>query len=224
MPGDAGCPGAGVERRGRGTAAFRVLPVVLPVLLAVLSGCVPEDISGLNADRRTLLPASTIGTAPLPAGTSDWTVYESGLVAINDPAAVAAMPVISAKGGMRGTAYFDLVTVTEHRPDGSEVRQVVQDGLGSDGVLNWHPWSSAGGDEPENLVRESEGYQDDASLSISNAGDAAAVVGWSNDGHLFKVTPGNQYRIRGFMRGQDIAILGGGTQIRFHLDVYARKK
>jgi endoglucanase len=57
----------------------------------------------------------------------------------------------------------------------------------------------------------------------SHARDAEAVVGWSNDGHLFKVTPGNEYRICEYMRGEDITLLSEGTEIRFHLDVYAKK-
>lgn len=195
---------------------------VLPLLLLGLAGCASDDVSGLTADKRTLLPGSTIGTPSLPAGTSEWTVYDSGLVAVGDAAAAAAMPVISTKGGMRGTAYFDLVTVTEYRPDGTEKQQMVYDGLSSDTVLDWHSWSSSGG-EPKNLLREPKGYQDDGSLSVTNAEDAEAVVGWSNDKHLFKVTPGNKYRVRGYMRGEDVTLLGERTEIRFHLDVYAKK-
>jgi endoglucanase len=223
MPGDGGRPASRRAPRSLRKNRSRAVRWVAPLLLLGLAGCASDDVSGLTAEKRTLLPGSTVGTPSLPAGTSEWRVYDSGLVAVTDAAAAAAMPVISAKGGMRGTAYFDLVTVTEYRPDGTEKQQLVYDGFSSDTVVNWHSWSSKGSSEPKNLVREPKGYQDDASLSVANAEDAEAVVGWSNDGHLFKVTPGNKYRIRGYMRGEDIALLSGGTEIRFHLDVYAKK-
>jgi endoglucanase len=223
MPGDVERPASPRGPIGLRTNRRRAVRSLAPLLLLGLAGCASDDVSGLTADKRTLLPGSTIGTPSLPAGTSEWTVYDSGLVAVTDSAAAAAMPVISAKGGMRGTAYFDLVTVTEYRSDGTEKQQMVYDGFSSDTVVNWHPWSSKGSGEPQNLAREPKGYQDDASLSVANAEDAEAVVGWSNDQHLFKVTAGNKYRIRGYMRGEDITLLGGGTEIRFHLDVYAKK-
>jgi endoglucanase len=186
-------------------------------------GRYPDPAVILPTGQRTLLPQSTVATPSLAAGTSGWALYDSGLVPVTDPSAVAAMPVVTAKGGMRGTAYFDTVTVTEYGPDGTEIRQVVQDGLGPDDVLNWHEWTSGGeGNQPAQFLREPAGNGDDASLSLSNADGAGAIAGWSNDEHLFKVVPGNQYRIRGHMRGQDLAPASGETNIGFHLDVYAQ--
>ncbi len=193
---------------------------MLAILVLALAGCAPE--ADPKSAERTLLPGSTVSTASLPAGTSDWALYESPMVPLSDSSAELAMPVVSAKGGMRGTAYFDLLTVTEYRPDGTEIREVSHDDLTSESILNWYEWSSgSNGSPPPTFSRETAGYQDDGSLSISNAEGADAITGWSNDQHLFKVVPGNQYRIRGYMRGQDIELTGAGTDIGFHLDFYA---
>lgn len=180
----------------------------------------PEVI--LPTGERALLTGSTVATPSLPAGTSDWKAYDSGIIPITDPSAVAAMPVITAKGGMKGTAYFDTMTVTEYGPDGNQIREVLREELGQDGLVNWHEWNGGGKENPPALfAREAFGNGDNASLSISQAEGAGAIAGWSNDGHLFKVVPGNQYRIQGYMRGQDVAPASDGTNIGFHLDVYA---
>ena len=49
-----------------------------------------------------------------------------------------------------------------------------------------------------------DGANDDFSLGI--AGDVApdGYLGWSSDPHWFKVTPGNRYRISGYMRGEGV--------------------
>jgi hypothetical protein len=91
MPGDGGRPASPRGRRGLGTNRSRAFRWVAPLL--GLAGCASDDVSGLTADKRSLLPGSTIGTPSLPAGTSEWTVYDSGLVAVSDAAAAAAMPV-----------------------------------------------------------------------------------------------------------------------------------
>jgi endoglucanase len=195
------------------------------VLALATTGCTSGGNGDLKSVERTLLPGSTISTSSLPAGTSDWTLYESPMAPLTDGSAVMAMPVVSAKGGMRGTAYFDLVTVIEYGPRGTEIREVAHDDLSLKTIRNWYEWSSgSNGNQPPKFVRETVGYQDDGSLSISNAEGAQAVTGWSNDQHLFKVMPGNQYRIRGYMRGQDIELAGTGTDIGFHLDFYKEKQ
>lgn len=214
---------ASAERRLRPTLTARTrhpLPRrMLAILVLAMAGC--ASAGDPKPAERTLLPGSTVSTASLPAGTSDWALYESPLVPLDDTSADLAMPVVSAKGGMRGTAYFDLVTVTEYRPDGTEIREVSHDDLTSKSIVKWYEWSSGTGNPPPTFSRETTGYQDDGSLSISNAEGTDAITGWSNDEHLFKVVPGNQYRIRGYMRGQDIELTGAGTDIGFHLDFYA---
>ncbi|RKO19849.1 hypothetical protein D7Z96_19915 [Pseudarthrobacter phenanthrenivorans] len=185
-------------------------------------GRYPDPGVILPTGQRTLLPQSTVATPPLDAGSSDWKVYDSGLIPLTDKSAVAAMPVVTAKGGMRGTAYFDTLVVTEHGPDGKQLREVVRDELNAETILDWHEWTSGGDpNQAAGFAREPAGNGDNGSLSISNAAGSQTIAGWSNDEHLFKVEPGNQYRITGFMRGQDVAPEGAGTNIGFHLDVYA---
>ena len=186
-------------------------------------GRYPDPNVILSTGERVLLPQSRIATTLLPAGTSGWAAYDSGIVAIEDSNAVAAAPLLTAQGGMRGTAGFDAITVTEYGPDGTEIRQIINDQLDSDATLDWHQWQS-GGDAaaPPEFARETAGYQDNGSLSISNAADAEAIAGWSNDAHLFKVVPGNKYRIQGHMRGENIASsTGAAPRIGLQLDVYA---
>jgi endoglucanase len=182
-------------------------------------GAYPEPDTILPTGERVWLP-STVATPTLPAGDSDWRRYDSGMVSIEDPGAVAAIPVIYADGGMGGTAYFDSVTVTEYGPDGAEIGTVVDDQLDKDGTLDWYSWESDGNaGAPATLARETAGNQDDGSLSVTDARTENAIAGWSNDGHLFKVVPGHQYRITGFMRGQDVQ-LPAGKAIGLRLDVY----
>ncbi len=223
MRGDVDGPAKRRQRPAQSQPARARYPLprrMLAILVLAMAGCASEGDP--KPAERTLLPGSTVSTASLPAGTSDWALYESPMVPLDDSSADLAMPVVSAKGGMRGTAYFDLITVTEYRPDGSEIREVSHDDLTSKSILDWYEWSSGTtGNPPPRFSREITGYQDDGSLSISNAEGAGAITGWSNDGHLFKVVPGNQYRIRGYMRGQDIELTGAGTDIGFHLDFYA---
>ncbi|RDV08076.1 hypothetical protein DXK94_20865 [Arthrobacter sp. RT-1] len=187
-------------------------------------GRYPDPNVILPTGNRTLLQGSRITTPALPNGTSDWAPYDSGIIAIDDRNAVAAAPLMTVQGGMRGSAGFDAVTVTEYSPDGTELRKIVDEQLNKDSVLDWYQWSF-GGDAaaPAGFARETTGHLDDGSLSISNATDPAAITGWSNDRHLFKVTPGNKYRIQGFMRGQDIAPSAGtAPRIGLQLDVYAQ--
>ncbi|WP_346959831.1 cellulase family glycosylhydrolase [uncultured Arthrobacter sp.] len=187
-------------------------------------GRYPDPDTILPTGQRVLLPGSRIATKPLPAGTSDWAAYDSGIVTIDDSSALAAAPLATAQGGMRGTASFDAIRVTEYGPDGTEIRRVINDPLDRDAALDWHQWQYGGAaGAPPKFAREKAGYRDDGSLSISDAMDAKAIAGWSNDAHLFKVVPGNKYRIQGHMRGQNIeASAGSAPRIGLQLDVYAQ--
>lgn len=182
-------------------------------------GAYPEPQTILPTGERVWLP-TPIATPTLPAGTTDWQVYDSGIVTIDDPAAVAAIPVVYAEGGMGGKAWFDSIAVTEYGPDGAELGTVVDDQLDKDGTLDWYSWEDGGrGGAPAELVRETTGNRDDGSLSVTDARAEGTIAGWSNDGHLFKVVPGHSYRIQGAMRGEDVD-LAGGPAIGLRLDVY----
>lgn len=171
------------------------------------------------------LPESRISTDSLPLGDTGWEVYDSGKVTIEDSSAVAAIPRLVARNGMEGTAHFDSVTVTEYAPDGTELRQVVDDQLlDEDGEAEWHPWErrfpstfgyqAAGGDQ---------WHRHEGELGLTDATNENRVTGWANDEHLFEVESGNQYRIQGYMRGEDITASDGEDPvIRLELDVYAQ--
>lgn len=170
------------------------------------------------------LPESRISTDSLPLGDSGWEVYDSGKVTIEDSSAMAAIPRLLARNGMEGTAHFDNVTVTEYAPDGTELRQVIDDELqDEDGETDWYPW--------QRRFRSTFGYQttgedqwhrQEGELGLTDATNEDLDSGWANDDHLFQVIPGNQYRVQGSMRGEDIAASDDeDPQIRLELDVYA---
>jgi endoglucanase len=188
-------------------------------------GSYPDPEVIVPTGGQVLLPGSRIGTPPLVAGTSDWALYDSGPVPVADPAAVAALPVAVVRGAMRGTAYFDSLKVIEYAPDGTFLREVVKDSLAADETLDWHAWQRGEGrGKLASLARQDGiGHGDAASLSVGDVETAGTLAGWSNDGHLFKVKPGNRYRILGYMRGADLDLArdGAPAQIRFELDVYA---
>lgn len=181
----------------------------------------PDVIMGSGSPQR--LGESRIVTDALPAGTTEWAQYDSGKVTVKDETARAATPLIVADGSMTGTAYFDAVTVTEYAPDGTEIRKVIDDRISGDSALNWYEWQTVDAVTPDaDFARESSGSDDDASLSITDASLAGSIAGWSNDAHLFEVVPGNQYRIQGFMRGDNISgSTGKDPRIHLRLDVYA---
>jgi endoglucanase len=192
----------------------------------------PLKDGGRYPDANVILPTGTevqltesrITTPSLPLGTSDWATYDSGIIAITDSKAAAAAPSVTVQGGMQGKAFFDAITVTEYGPDGTEIRQVVNDQLDSKATLDWDEWEF-GGDpaSPAGFERVAAGYQDNGSLSISDAGATGSIVGWSNDAHLFKVVPGNRYRIQGHMRGENVArSTGAAPVVGLQLDVYAQ--
>ncbi|KAE8763891.1 cellulase family glycosylhydrolase [Georgenia thermotolerans] len=185
-------------------------------------GAYPDPQAIVATGPRQLLLDSRIVTPSLPSGTTGWQVYDSGPVEVADEAAVAAMPMVVAQGGMRGTAYVDGVRVIEYGPDGTELRQIVDDPLDADGTVAWYSWQSGG--VPARFARETGvGLDDGASLSVGDAGGDDAVAGWSNDRHLFPVVPGNRYRILGHMRGEGVKLDGDGVPgtVGLRLDVYA---
>lgn len=185
-------------------------------------GRYPDPNVVIPTGDRVLLPENRIATSSLPPGTSDWAPYDSGVIPIDNGQATAAAPMVTVQGGMKGTVRFDAIVVTEYGPDGAEIRKVTEALLDGDGTRDWHEWQYGGdGGATAAFAREAAGYQDNGSLSITNVA-AGATAGWSSDEHLFKVVPGNKYRIQGYMQGQDIApVAGPAPRISLQLDVYA---
>jgi endoglucanase len=188
-------------------------------------GRYPDSDVIISSGNPRPLGGSRIATEFLPTGTSGWMEYDSGKITIDDESAAAAVPVAVVDGAMRGTAYFDAVTVTEYAADGTEIRKVVEDPIRGDTALNWYEWQSWDGEAPAaEFARESPGHDDDTSLSITDASAADSIAGWSNDGLLFEVVPGNQYRIQGYMRGESVVGPNGNDpRIHLRLDVFAEE-
>jgi endoglucanase len=98
-----------------------------------------------TTDAPRVLEGNRIATPSLPTGTSAWKEYDSGLVTIEDLAAAAASPQVVVEGGMEGTAHFDGIRVTEYGPDGTELREVLDDPLDEDSTTTWYPWTGENG-------------------------------------------------------------------------------
>lgn len=170
-----------------------------------------------------VLKGNRIGTPPLPTGTTSWTEYDSGKVTIDQRDATTASPQIVVEGGMSGTVHIDSIRVTEYDPSGVEIREVLQDQLTGDSTTTWFPWTGQdGGASSVTHTRESSGHQDDASLSIS--GTVTSGAGWSSSENLFTVVPGNQYRIQGYMRGDEVTGLQGRSpRVGLQLELYGEQ-
>lgn len=170
-----------------------------------------------------VLKGNRIGTPSLPTGTSSWTEFDSGKVTLDERAATAASPQIVVEGGMSGTVHIDSIRVTEYDPSGVEIREVLQDQLTGDSTTTWFPWTGQdGGLSSVKHTRESSGHHDDASLSIS--GTVTSGAGWSSSENLFTVVPGNQYRIQGYMRGDEVTGLEGRTpRVGLQLELYGEQ-
>ena len=124
---------------------------------------------------------------------------------------------------MSGTVHIDSIRVTEYDPSGVEIREVLQDQLTEDSTTTWFPWTGQdGGASSVTHTRESSGHQDDASLSIS--GTVTSGAGWSSSENLFTVSPGNQYRIQGYMRGDEVTGLQGRSpRVGLQLELYGEQ-
>lgn len=170
-----------------------------------------------------VLKGNRIGTPPLPTGTTSWTEFDSGKVTLDERAATTASPQIVVEGGMSGTVHIDSIRVTEYDPSGVEIREVLQDQLTEDSTTTWFPWTGQdGGASSVTHTRESSGHQDDASLSIS--GTVTSGAGWSSSENLFTVSPGNQYRIQGYMRGDEVTGLQGRSpRVGLQLELYGEQ-
>ena len=178
----------------------------------------PDRLVSTTAPR--LLDGTRIGTPFLPVGTSGWQEYDSGMVTVDAPDATAASPQIVVGGGMEGTAHFDSIRVTEYGPGGNELREVLHDPLDEGSTGRWYPWTGRdGGDADVEHTRETSGHLDDGSLSIS--GTVTSGAGWSSSENIFAVVPGNRYRIRGYMRGDEVTgAAGEEPRIGLRLELY----
>lgn len=186
-------------------------------------GSYPDPDHLVRTAEPRVLTGNRIGTASLPPGTSDWEEYDSGLVTVEERDATAASPQVVVEGRMDGTAYFDSIRVTEYGPDGTEIREVLHDRLDEDSATAWYPWTGEDrGDASVEHTRESSGHQDDASLSIR--GTVPSGAGWSSSENVFPVVPGHQYRIRGYMRGKEVAgAEGQDPRVGLRLELYGEQ-
>jgi len=187
-------------------------------------GKYPDPDVIIATGEHTILSESRIKSKSLASRTTDWARYDSGPRTISDKTAVAALPMMTVRGAMKGKVFFDALEVEEYGPDGKSIGIIKTDPLSSDETLEWYSWQSKETEAPVKFEREHTAcYMDQACLSIADTAGRNSIAGWSNDGHLFRVIPGNSYRISGYMRGEDVMVAKGG-EIGFNLDLYARTK
>jgi len=189
-------------------------------------GRYPDPDLVIPTGAQVLLPDSSIMSQTLLPGDSGWRKYQSAWVAITDPGAVAALPTATMRSGARGTVWFDDLEVFEHDLARDSVARVLHAPLASGDTGDWWEWGS--GDPqtfPEHFARvRTDGANDDFSLKITGDVAAGDYLGWSSDPHWFKVTPGNRYRISGYMKGAGVDYASRGDEPGFvglTLDVYA---
>ena len=97
---------------------------------------------------------------------------------------------------------------------------MLHDPLDEGSTGRWYPWTGRdGGDADVEHTRETSGHLDDGSLSIS--GTVTSGAGWSSSENIFAVVPGNRYRIRGYMRGDEVTgAAGEEPRIGLRLELY----
>lgn len=184
----------------------------------------PDVIIPTGAE--VLLDDSTIMSPRLVPGDSGWRAYDSGWVTITDRRAVAALPIATMRSGARGLVWFDDIAVFEHDVARGTVTRVLQAPLSADDIAQWWGWGS--GDPHATAAHlgrvTTDGANDAESLSIDANAGPEDYFGWSSDRHWFRVTPGNRYRVSGFMKGAGVDYPPGGEDAGFiglALDVYA---
>ncbi len=170
-------------------------------------GRYPDPDRLIPTGEQVLLAESSIESRRLPAGRSGWEKYESDWVTVVDPAAVAGLPTVTMRGGARGAVQFDDLAVVEYDPLARTTRAVLTAPLSDKDIWDWWSWAHDGFEPaPQTFTRsETGGANDDFSLRIEGSVGRDGYLGWSSDSQWIRVTPGNRYRISGYMTGEGVA-------------------
>ncbi|MEW9922239.1 glycoside hydrolase family 5 protein [Marimonas sp. MJW-29] len=170
-------------------------------------GTYPDVSTPIPTGAQVLLPESSIQSQSVVEGTTDWMQYDSGWVKLDNPNAVAAIPVFVMQSGARGVVSFDNIEVRERDTANGTSRTVIDANPFGHSLKNWWEWGNV--DEtlsPYTFHRyEGDGVDDAYSLKISGETAEGQYLGWSSDAHWVTVTPGKWYRVTGYMKGVDVS-------------------
>jgi endoglucanase len=149
----------------------------------------------------------------LPAGDSDWALYEGAAYPVTDTRAVVAYPAMQCSSmTAAGTAWFDDFVVREYDAGGTFYRVVGEAHVTAANAGAWYPWSSDG--KGVLAMDPAQGHADAFALSVS--GDSANAL-FSTRLVMFMVTTGHAYQISGWAKGKN---LDPGARCQFTLGFY----
>jgi len=191
-------------------------------------GSYPNPKKLLPTKNAKLITTTTDKHPDINQGTSAWTEYASKLIEIEDPKIKFALPYFSVRGILQGEVFFDQITVSEFDEKGYFLQTIIADKISADSVLDWISWNNLGNEQPNFNVKtiDWDGVDDSHSLAITNVKKENLIVGWLNHTLRFKVKPYHQYRVKGFMKGNNVKINYGGKPIHvgFELDLYGESE
>lgn len=189
-------------------------------------GRYPDPDMVIPTGAQVLLEDSAIMSPSAVPGESAWRRYESDWVTITDPRAVAALPIATMQSGARGAVQFDVIEAFEHDVARDKITRVLRAPLSAGDIEDWWSWSS---EDPQASAQHfrrvtTDGVNDRFSLGIVGEVGPDGFLGWSSDAHWFRVTPGNRYRVSGYMKGAGVDARPGDDDpgfIGLALDIYA---
>ncbi len=169
-------------------------------------GHYPDNTRLTPTGQQVLLPAARISTSPLSAANTEWHEYNSEIVQLTDSSATAAIPIMTIRGAGQGKVFFDDIRVYEYDQNGQALGPVLHEPVSADSIWQWWSWKSSGMNQQHvTFNRETgTGSNDQHSLSVTlgkpTGNESHGPVGWSNDHHWFRVTPGHYYQISANMK------------------------
>ncbi|WP_316296780.1 cellulase family glycosylhydrolase [Aliisedimentitalea sp. MJ-SS2] len=189
----------------------------------------PDLGTPIPTGQQVLVWSSSIRSPRLQEKDTPWRKYQSEWVRLDNPDVVAGLPIATARSGARGSARFDRIEVLEFDVSTRRVSRIVNAPLTQESVWHWWPWSSDGDGASQVLSRsQTTGANDNASLRIDGNTTEDDYLGWSSDRHWFKATPGNHYKITGYMAGAGVVYqdetLGDAGYIGLELNFYTDPK
>ena len=176
-------------------------------------GVYPDTSTPVPTGAQVLLPDISIQSQRVPEGTTGWARYDSGWVKLDDPSATAAIPIFVMQDGARGTVHFENIEVFERDATTGANRTVMEARPAGQNIENWWAWGNVTSTSGSNMFKRPhlDGVDDTYSLAIAGETGDSQYLGWSNDAYWFTVSPGNWYRVTGYMKGMDVSYTDART-------------